>query len=247
MRQDRIQLFCMLYYIPIYFEAVRGFGPTHTGVSLIPVTGALVPMSIVCGGVMRRLGRFRWAIWSGWTITIVATGLLILLDSGTRTYAWVLIFVTVGFGHGLILMSLNYCTQVIADSPDVGYAAVMYTFLRSCGICLGVTFGGVVFQNQLTAHLERMNLPVSMEADAIGMIVQLQSSPHRAAFSEAFAQTFKNVAEFMLGVAILGGLLSLMIKAASTDKALVSEHALRSPSKEEILPRTMEEGTVNKE
>jgi hypothetical protein len=195
---------------------------------------------------MRRLGRYRWAIWSGWTITIVATGLLILLDTDTKTYAWVLIFITIGIGHGLILMSLNYCTQVMADSRDVGHAAVMYTFLRSCGICLGVTFGGTVFQNRLKPHLAALNLPVTIEADAIRMIAQLQNSPQRALFSKAFAQTFQNVAEFMLGVAILGGLLSVMIKAASTDKALVSEHALRTPSsREAMLPKTMEEGSYS--
>ena len=44
---------------------------------------------------MTRFGRFRWAVWLGWLVTLGGTGLLILLDVTTKTYAWVLIFVVV--------------------------------------------------------------------------------------------------------------------------------------------------------
>jgi hypothetical protein len=90
-----------------------------------------VPISIVSGAVMRRLGKCRWAIWSGRTVTILANGLLILLNTDIKNYAWILILITAGIGYGLLLMSLNYCIQVMADSKDVSHAAVMFTFLRS--------------------------------------------------------------------------------------------------------------------
>ena len=40
-------------------------------------------------------------------------------------------------------MSLNFSIQAIA------YAAAMYTFTRTFGICIGVAVGGSVFQNEL--------------------------------------------------------------------------------------------------
>ena len=179
---------------------------------------------------MRRTGRFRWAIWSGWVVTTLATGLLILLDIDTKTYAWVLIFITVGWGHGLILMSLNYCTQALAKDRDVGYAAVMYTFSRTFGLCIGVTVGGTVFQNKLKTHLVSLHLPTSMAENAEGYIAQIQSSPQRHAFSVALARSIQNVAEFMTVIAALAGILSLFIGSASTDKELASEHVLRRRS-----------------
>jgi MFS family permease len=223
-------LFCTLYYIPIYFEAVKGFGPAQTGLAIIPATGALVPMSIVSGAIMRRLGKFRWAIWSGWAVTTLATGLMILLDVDIQNYGWILILITTGTGYGLLLMSLNYCIQVWTDSKEVAHAAVMYTFLRSFGICLGVTLGGTVFQNQLVAHLREMNLPADLAVDAISLIANLSKNPAKDIIAGIISKTVHNVAELMLGCAVFGGLLSLMIKSASTDKALESEHVLRTPS-----------------
>jgi hypothetical protein len=179
---------------------------------------------------MRRTGNFRWAIWSGWLVTTVASGLLVLLDTDTKTYAWVLIFITVGCGHGFILISLNYCTQVLAESQDVGYAAVTYTFLRTFGLCIGVAFGGTVFQNTLETHLVSLNLPTYMAKDAEGFIAQIQNSPQRHAFRVALARSIQNVAGFMTGVAALAGILSVLIGPASTNKRLASDHFFRRRS-----------------
>jgi hypothetical protein len=147
----------------------------------------------------------------------------------------VLIFITVGCGHGLILISLNYCTQALAESQDVGYAAVTYTFLRTFGLCIGVAVGGTVFQNTLETHLASLHLPTYMATDAEGFIAQIQRSPQRHAFSTALARSIQNVAQFMTGVAALAGILSLLIGSASTNKKLASEHVLRRRS----LPRAV--------
>jgi hypothetical protein len=155
---------------------------------------------------------------------------MILLDVDIQNYGWILILIATGIGYGGLLMSLNYCIQVWADSKEVAHAAVMYTFLRSCGICLGVTLGGTVFQNQLIAHLREMSLPADIAADAISLITNLSRNPAKDIIAGIISKSFHNVAEFMLGCAVFGGLLSLMIKSASTDKALESEHVLRTPS-----------------
>lgn len=195
--------------------------------SLIPATGAMVPMSIVSGIIMRRLGKFRWAIWSGWAITILSTGLIILLDTNIQNYGWILILITTGIGYGLLLMSLNYCIQIWADSKEASNAALMYTFLRSCGICLGVAIGGTVFQNQLVIYLQERGLPVGIAADTISLITSLRENPAKDIIADIISKTIHKVAEFMLGCAVFGGLLSLMIKPASTEKGLESAYVLK--------------------
>ncbi|KAF4507899.1 hypothetical protein G6O67_004349 [Ophiocordyceps sinensis] len=129
-----IMLFCTLYYLPIYFQGVQSYSPTLTGLGLMPITGSLLPFSILVALIIRKTGHFRWAIWSGWAISTLSSGLLILLSAETRVYAWVLIFIVVGLGHGLILIALNICTQALVHESDVVHAAVMYTFARSVGI-----------------------------------------------------------------------------------------------------------------
>lgn len=229
-------MFCELYYIPFYLESVKDFSPTITGVALMPLTGALLPTSVIVGRIMTKTGRFRWAVWLGWAITIAGTGLLILLDVHTRTYAWVLIFIVVGLGHGFILMSLNFSIQAMADTQNVAYAAAMYTFMRTFGMCIGVAAGGAVFQNQLKKHLSSLALLVTVATDAEGFVARLQAlpkiSPEYQKYVFAYAKSFENVFEVLTAVAGMAGLLSLLIKQFSMDKKLDSEHVLRQGKKE---------------
>lgn len=78
---------------------------------------------------------------------------LIVLDIDTPTYGWVLIFILVGVGRGLILMSLYFAIQAMAEERNVAYAVSMYTFSRSLRIRIGVAIGGAVFQYMLQSHL----------------------------------------------------------------------------------------------
>jgi predicted MFS family arabinose efflux permease len=207
-----------MYYIPLFLESVKVFSPTRAGVDMIPISCTLLPVSVIVGGLISRFGRFRWAIWTGWVVTITATGLLILLDAKTHTAAWVIIFLVIGFGHGLLLMSLNICTQVFADPGDNAHAAGMYTFFRITGNCIGVSIGGTVFQNYLAKHLGKLDLPVAVAKDAEAFVTKLRHFPpgsERAAYIHAFELTFKNVFEVLVGIAALAGIISLFIGHAS--------------------------------
>lgn len=225
-------MFCELYYIPFYFESVKSYSPTVTGLALMPLTVALLPTSVVIGRLMTKFGTFRWAIWLGWFLTILGTGLLILLDTNIKTYAWVLIFLIVGVGHGLILTSLNFSIQAMADVRDVAYATAMYAFQRTFGMCIGVAVGGAVFQNQLRAHLAKLQLPTEVANNAEDFVQVLKTLPRdgseRGAFTLAYAQAFENVFEVLTGIAGLAGLLSLFIREFTMDKGLGSDHVLRN-------------------
>lgn len=118
--------------------AVRFTSPTTAGINLIPALALLVPGSIVVAALTTRLGRFRWAIWVGWTVTIVGTGLFFLLDKHTKTAVWAVILAVFGIGSGMVLTSVNVGVQAIAKVEDSAMAASMYGFMRSLGMPFGV-------------------------------------------------------------------------------------------------------------
>lgn len=191
----------------------------------------MLPTSIIVGRLITRSGRYRWAIWLGWAITIASTGLLILLDVDIRVYAWVFVFVFSGLGHGLILTSLNFSVQAMADTPNVAYAAAMYTFTRTFGMCIGVAVGGAVFQNELKKQLGELHLPTEVANDAESFIANLRAFPKTSVqyhtYILAYANAFKLVFEVLTAIAGLAGILSLLIKEYTMDKELDSEHVLR--------------------
>jgi MFS family permease len=125
------QLFSQLYYVPLYFESVQGKSPTEAGIGLFPATFTFIPVGIIVGRLITRTGRYREFVWSGWAITTLVCGLLILFDTNTNTATWASILILLGIGHGLVLTSLTFATQAIAEDGDAAFAATMYAFTRS--------------------------------------------------------------------------------------------------------------------
>jgi hypothetical protein len=133
-----LELFTGLYYIPFFSMAVKAASPTRSGVDLIPALVFILPGSIVVSVITARLGRFRWAIWVGWSITLIGTGLLLLLDLNVTMAVNATALAVFGLGSGMVLSSVNYGIQSISKVEDSAMAASMYGFMRSLGMPLGV-------------------------------------------------------------------------------------------------------------
>ncbi|KAL8716609.1 MAG: hypothetical protein Q9181_008407, partial [Wetmoreana brouardii] len=78
-----LTLYMALYYISFYFSATHFFGPIRTGLSIFPATTLMLPGSAIVSALIARTAKFRWAIWAGFTISTVSTGLFILWDEQT--------------------------------------------------------------------------------------------------------------------------------------------------------------------
>ena len=93
-------LWSMLYYMPLYYEAVKGQTPILAGVSLFPETFTTAPASLATGFIVAKTGRYRFSIWSGGALTTLGMGLLYLLDIDTPTVAWIFLNLVPGLGCG---------------------------------------------------------------------------------------------------------------------------------------------------
>ena len=205
---------------------------------ILAITCGLVPTSLVVGIIITRVGGLRWAIWTGWILTILSTGLLILFDVSISTPRWASIFVVIGIGHGFILNALNFFVQATASPIDAGPAAATYLFTRSVGMCLGVAIGGTAFQNILATNLANAGLPVSIAANAelyLAVLKQMPSdSPLRIAVVQAYSQAFRGVFIVITGIAALGGIASLFLKEHTLNVELSTDHRLSRPTRGEL-------------
>ena len=163
-------------------------------------------------------------------MTVLGTGLLILLGKDTSTVAWIFICLTSGFGQGLLLSSLNFTIQAIVHTRDVAYAVAMYAFLRTVGMCLGVAIGGTVFQKVLAQKLAEGGLPVGIAQNAEGFVPQMRAlpqGPYRDDLLSAYAQSFRTVFATLTGISGLSAVVSLLLTHHPMDKQLDFEHVLR--------------------
>ncbi len=228
-------LWCSLYYLPLYYEAVKAYSLILVGVALFPETFTIPPIAILVGVAVSITGRFRWAIWSGWSLTVLGMGLLYLLSPGTSVPAFIFLNLIPGCGLGLLFACMNLATQAAATEKHVGFAAAVYIFMRSLGQGIGIAVGGVIFQSRFIVELRQYpdlaRNATALAQDASGLVQIIKAMPEgaadRVAIVNAYADALKVVWAVMAGLAFVALVLSLGTKGLSLNAGLETEQALR--------------------
>lgn len=228
-------LWCLLYYLPLYYEAVKVYSPIIVGVAVFPETFTVAPASIFVGVAVSLTGRFRWAIWSGWSLTVLGMGLLYLLGPETSVPAFVFLNLIPGLGMGLLFASMNLAIQAATTERHVGFSAAMYIFMRSLGQGIGVAVGGVIFQSQFAVELrgypDLARNATKLAQDASGLVQAIKAMPggtaERTAIVNSYANALKIVWAVMTGLAFVAFVLSFGTKGLSLNAEMETEQALK--------------------
>ncbi|KAH7406343.1 major facilitator superfamily transporter [Phaeosphaeria sp. MPI-PUGE-AT-0046c] len=111
-----------LFYLPIYFQAVRGVSAISSGVRLIPIILGLTITQIVVGGVITVTGVHNPFLITGPVIATVGTGLLMLLDENSKAGYGIGFQIVLGVGVGFCLTIPLMLSQVVVKTKDVSTA-----------------------------------------------------------------------------------------------------------------------------
>lgn len=174
--------------------------------------------------LISHTGHYRWALFSGWTITTIGSGLLLLLDESSKASIWVAIFLILGIGNGFLLSAINFSIQVNSGPRDSAITASMYTFFRSFGMAVGVTVGGNVFQNRMAHHLRDSGLLESIAKSAEAYVEELtrmtDSNPILYLILKAYVGGFHGVFYLLLSVAAIGLSVNILIDRYGVDNII---------------------------
>ena len=237
-------LWSILYYLPLYYEGVKGQTPILSGVSLFPETFTVAPAALVTGIIITKTGRYRFAIYLGWLLTILGTGLLYLQDVHTPTAEWIFLNLTAGLGMGMLFPSMNFAVQAASRNADLAFAVAMFTFFRAFGQSLGVAVGGTIFQNQIkksllaSADLAPLAADYARDAAALVQIIRAMSddqsqSLQQAELRQAYADALKIVWISMCALAAVAGLSSYWIRGLDLNRPLNTEQGFRDRGERE--------------
>lgn len=226
-----IILWCLLYYLPLYYEAVKGYSPIMTGVAIFPETFTIAPVVILVGIAVSITGRFRWAIWAGWTLTTLGMGLLYLLSPTTSIAAFVFLNLVPGFGTGLLFASTEFAIQAANMEKDAGSAEAMFTFIRNLGESIGVGIGGIIFQSRLRVELSSIpslaDRAVEYSREASSLVEVIKAMPddsnEKHLLIAAYANSLKVVWAVMAALAFIALLLSTATQGLSLNRELETE------------------------
>jgi hypothetical protein len=182
-------------------------------------------MSVVVGIVCAKTGVYRWAIWIGWVLTTLGSGLLVLLKPGVSIPAWVFLNVPVAIGTGMLFPAMALAIQAAGRPQDAGHSVAFYSFLRVFGQSLGVAIGGVAFQNQIKRKL--LDYPAfapladeySKDATALVTIIKsMQDGVEKTQLIKAYADSLQIIWIVMCALSAVGLLVSLITKSYSLNQ-----------------------------
>jgi hypothetical protein len=182
-------------------------------------------MSVIVGIVCAKTGRYRWAIWTGWVLTTLGSGLLILLEPQTTIAGWVFLNVTVAIGTGMLFPAMGLAIQAAGRPQDAGHSAAFYSFIRVFGQSLGVAIGGVVFQNQIKQKLLSYPLLAPMagqyskDATALVSIIKaMAEGSEKTQLIQAYADSLKTIWIVMCALSGVAMVANIFIRGYSLEQ-----------------------------
>lgn len=230
-----IILWTILYFLPLYFEGVKGYTFIISGVAALPQSVTVIPCAAIAGVIAAITGHYRWALWAGWVLTAFGCGLMCLLGVDTTVAQWIFIDGVSGIGMGLLFPSMQLAIQASAPQEDVAIAAALFTFFRGCGETVGVAIGGVIFQNRIAVELEQFPdlaaVASQYSLDAVAIVKTISSLPPNLLqvlhAKVGFGAALQVVWAVMCGLASIALIATCFVKGYALDQALKTEQGFQ--------------------
>ena len=218
-------VFVMMYILPLYYQASKGYNTTITGVAVFPQTFTVAPAAVIVGVAIGKIGRFAWACWLGWAMTALGVGLMYLLDADSSVPQWIFLNLVSGLGTGILYPAHQFSVQAATGNEALSAAVAMYSFFRALGQAFGTTVGGTIVQNQLFSILSarpefaHQAAELSADASALAAIVQaMEEGPAKRLLAVSYASALKTCWVSMCGLSGFGLFVSFLIRDYPLDR-----------------------------
>lgn len=148
--------FVAIYYLPIWFQAVKGVTAYQSGVRNIPILIAVVIGTMLSGGLITKIGYYTPFMLASTVLTSIGAGLLTTFEVDTGSSKWIGYQVICGFGIGLGLQLPMVAIQTVLDMSEVPIATALVIFMQLFGAAVFVSVGQSVLTNRLVSYISRV-------------------------------------------------------------------------------------------
>lgn len=156
--------FIMVYYLPIWFQAIKGASATKSGIMNLPMILSLVIMSVIAGGLVTAIGYYTPFMYGSSVLMSIGAGLLTTFALDTNHSKWIGYQVLYGLGVGMGMQQTLMAVQTALPLADVPIGTAIIMFAQTLGGALFISVAQNVFQNGLIKNLGSVvpDLPVAI-------------------------------------------------------------------------------------
>lgn len=237
------------YYLPLYFQVVRGASPTLSGVYILPLALSLGFSSIATGAFNGKVGLYLPPIYFGFIMLTLGFGLFIDLDA-TSSWAKIIIYqIIAGLGIGPLFQGPIVALQANINPRDIGQsfppfllpphrhtnettgpATAAISFSRSLATGVSIVIGQVLYESRfahsrssLSSVLTPAETSIIFDGSVSAETFYIARLPEvqRTAVRAAFAGALRPMWIMYAAIAATGLIAMVFVRG----KVLTSEHS----------------------
>ncbi|KAL9056772.1 MAG: hypothetical protein Q9162_002743 [Coniocarpon cinnabarinum] len=151
--------FLFVYFIPIYFQAVKGTSALASGIHTIALIVGNATVVFLSGIVLSKYGYVNPFVYASVVLTAVASALLTTLAPDTRAGKWIGYQLLFGIGCGLGFQQPPNAVQAVLPFKDLPIGIAVTVFGRHFGAALWIVVGNNVLDTRLLSELRKRAIP----------------------------------------------------------------------------------------
>lgn len=148
-------LYTHIYYLPFYFQAVKGTTAEQSGIRTIPYLISNTIASIGVGGSITYLGPYTPFTWIGSAIFTAGSGLLYTLKANSGAGKWIGYQILAGFGAGTCVQIPFIAVQVVLNKKDIAIGNAVAIFFNTLGGAVSISIAQNIFSNTLVKQIPK--------------------------------------------------------------------------------------------
>ncbi|KIW33892.1 uncharacterized protein PV07_00707 [Cladophialophora immunda] len=145
-----------IYYMPEWFQVIKGASPLHSGVMTLPVVCSQIVAATISGLIINRTGYYNPWFFVGVGFIAIASGLYTTLTTSTPHAKWITYLVFQGMSGTAMQGPLLAVQAALVSKPQqipVGISTV--AFFQYFGASVFQSIALAIFQNQLVKSLKQ--------------------------------------------------------------------------------------------
>ncbi|WVQ70952.1 hypothetical protein IAR50_000477 [Cryptococcus sp. DSM 104548] len=148
-----LSFYATLYYLPQYFQVVRGDSAIRSGVLTLPLMLVQTVSSFVSGILVSSTGDYWWNLVVGFSIWTIGLGLLSSIDTDTSIAKLCGYQIIVGLGAGQTFQTSLVAIQASVERKDMATATGLRNFLRMLGGTIALAACTSIVNNSVKGDL----------------------------------------------------------------------------------------------
>lgn len=209
------------YYLPLYFQAVRGASPLLSGVYILPSALALSFASIGTGIFIRKTGQYLPAIWFGFFAMVLGFGLFVDFDAHSGWDKIIIYQIIAGIGIGPNFQAPLIALQANIKPRDIATATATFGFVRQLATSISVVVGNTVYSNEMLKRSAKLRAALGAQvaseltgsgAGANVELIDALPTAGRKVAQTAFADSLRPMWIMYVAIAAVGLVISFFVQ-----------------------------------